>query len=238
MRVVDCEQPPRDLQDRNLIGQCRSERINRRRVDQWNGSAQRALERLALRPSVAEAAECVNSRSSLAAVTLAPRLDTRVSPASGTAAASRDDERRPTAHARDSVEVRQRGALHDDMRRSARMLNDGWQGTQTLRLALEQLTTRQVPGIAAAIVGPGGIKQISCAGVADLSSDRSAMPETVYLWFSMTKIVTATVPLTAPRRDRRLRVRRTASRPLRDLPERYEADDPPAARLPLALRAG
>lgn len=65
----------------------------------------------------------------------------------------------------------------------------------TLRRVLEQVTTRQVPGISAAVVGPGGIEQISSAGVADLSSDRSATPQTLYLWFSMTKIVTATATL-------------------------------------------
>jgi CubicO group peptidase (beta-lactamase class C family) len=64
-----------------------------------------------------------------------------------------------------------------------------------LGLALEQLATRQVPGISAAVVGPGGIDQISSAGVADLAGDRPATPETVYLWFSMTKIVTATAVL-------------------------------------------
>jgi CubicO group peptidase (beta-lactamase class C family) len=64
-----------------------------------------------------------------------------------------------------------------------------------LEIALERLTSRAVPGISAAIVGPDGIQEISSAGMADLSSDRPATPETVYLWFSMTKIVTATAAM-------------------------------------------
>jgi len=60
-----------------------------------------------------------------------------------------------------------------------------------LDLALEQLTSRRVPGVSAAVVGPDGLEQISSAGMADLSSGRPATPETIYLWFSMTKVVTA-----------------------------------------------
>ena len=64
----------------------------------------------------------------------------------------------------------------------------------TLGHALARLTGR-VPGISAAVVGRRGIEQISSAGVADLADNRPATPDTVYLWFSMTKIVTATAVL-------------------------------------------
>jgi CubicO group peptidase (beta-lactamase class C family) len=68
-------------------------------------------------------------------------------------------------------------------------------GRPGLGRALEQLTAEQVPGISAAVVGPEGIREFATAGVADLSSGRPATPETIYLWFSMTKIVTATAVL-------------------------------------------
>jgi CubicO group peptidase (beta-lactamase class C family) len=61
-----------------------------------------------------------------------------------------------------------------------------------LAAVLKRLTDPNVPGISAALVGPGGIEELSSAGVADMSGDRPVTPDTVYLWFSMTKIVTAT----------------------------------------------
>lgn len=60
---------------------------------------------------------------------------------------------------------------------------------------LERLTSRDAVGISAAVVEPGGTARFSSAGVADLSSGRPATPDTVYLWFSMTKIVTATAAM-------------------------------------------
>jgi CubicO group peptidase (beta-lactamase class C family) len=60
-----------------------------------------------------------------------------------------------------------------------------------LTAVLEQLT-RDVPGVSAAVVGSNGVEALSSAGVADISSGRRATPDTIYLWFSMTKIVTAT----------------------------------------------
>jgi CubicO group peptidase (beta-lactamase class C family) len=64
-----------------------------------------------------------------------------------------------------------------------------------LATTLQDLTLREVPGISAAVIGPGGIQQTTSAGVADISSGRSATPDTVYMWFSMTKIVTATATM-------------------------------------------
>ena len=61
-----------------------------------------------------------------------------------------------------------------------------------LRAVLEQLTARDVPGISAAAFKDGGIEAFESAGRADLAREKPATPETVYLWFSMTKIVTAT----------------------------------------------
>lgn len=70
-----------------------------------------------------------------------------------------------------------------------------------LAATLERLTAREVPGISAAVVGPGGLELLSSAGVADISGDRPATPETIYLWFSMTKIVTATAVMQLVERD-------------------------------------
>jgi CubicO group peptidase (beta-lactamase class C family) len=60
---------------------------------------------------------------------------------------------------------------------------------------LEQLTSREVAGVSAAVVRPGGTIDLESAGVADIPSGRPATPDTVFLWFSMTKIVTATAVL-------------------------------------------
>ena len=68
-------------------------------------------------------------------------------------------------------------------------------GDSDLGAVLRRLAAREVPGISAAVIGPGGIEQTSSAGVADISSGRSATADSVYLWFSMTKIVTATATM-------------------------------------------
>jgi CubicO group peptidase (beta-lactamase class C family) len=63
-----------------------------------------------------------------------------------------------------------------------------------LAAVLERLTSRELPGVSAAIVRPGA-EELAGAGVADTSSGSRATPETIYLWFSMTKIVTATAAM-------------------------------------------
>ncbi len=62
-----------------------------------------------------------------------------------------------------------------------------------LESALEVSVGRRVPGLSAALVTEDGVVLSGAAGLADLATPASARPETVYLWFSMTKIVTATV---------------------------------------------
>jgi CubicO group peptidase (beta-lactamase class C family) len=56
-------------------------------------------------------------------------------------------------------------------------------------------TTRNVPGLLAALVTEEGVVWSGAAGVSDLARETPARPDTVYLWFSMTKIVTATAVL-------------------------------------------
>ncbi len=51
---------------------------------------------------------------------------------------------------------------------------------------------RRIPGLSIAIADSGGLRHASASGLADLRGDRPATPETSYLWFSLTKIVTAT----------------------------------------------
>ena len=65
----------------------------------------------------------------------------------------------------------------------------------TLASLLAETTAHDGPGISAAVVGPGGVEEVASAGLADLAGDRPATPDTVYLWFSMTKIVTATAAM-------------------------------------------
>ncbi|HET7480487.1 MAG TPA: serine hydrolase domain-containing protein [Rubrobacteraceae bacterium] len=50
----------------------------------------------------------------------------------------------------------------------------------------------RVPGLSVAVVHPKGVVWKKGFGIADLGSGSPAAPETIYPWFSMTKIVTAT----------------------------------------------
>ena len=60
---------------------------------------------------------------------------------------------------------------------------------------LRAQTGRAVPGIAAAIAGPGGVLDAAACGDADLAAGRPASAGMVCPWFSMTKIVTATMAM-------------------------------------------
>ncbi len=53
----------------------------------------------------------------------------------------------------------------------------------------------RVPGLAIAVVGPDGVRWQRGFGVADLASGTPTTARTPFLWFSMTKIVTATAVL-------------------------------------------
>src|SRR5215212_8161018 len=52
-----------------------------------------------------------------------------------------------------------------------------------------------VPGLSLAVVSRDGVLLAGGWGLADRSANRSAAASTAYLWFSMTKIVTATAAL-------------------------------------------
>ncbi|HET8631926.1 MAG TPA: serine hydrolase [Thermomicrobiales bacterium] len=49
-----------------------------------------------------------------------------------------------------------------------------------------------VPGLSLAVVGPEGTRWAGGAGLADLATGAPATAGTVYPWFSMTKLATAT----------------------------------------------
>jgi CubicO group peptidase (beta-lactamase class C family) len=57
---------------------------------------------------------------------------------------------------------------------------------------LRRLMASRVPGLSVAVVRADGVRWRYGLGLADLATRASATPETIYLWFSMTKIVTAT----------------------------------------------
>ena len=61
--------------------------------------------------------------------------------------------------------------------------------------ALATPVRRSVPGLSAAVVQADRVVWTGAAGLADVASMTPARPQTVYLWFSMTKIVTATAVL-------------------------------------------
>jgi len=60
---------------------------------------------------------------------------------------------------------------------------------------LRQVTRHEVPGIAVAIAGPEGLRETAAAGYADLAAREPASADMVCPWFSMTKIVTASLAM-------------------------------------------
>ncbi len=64
-----------------------------------------------------------------------------------------------------------------------------------LRSELSRLTRSSVPGLAVVVVGGDEIRREESSGLADLESGAPTTPETAHLWFSMTKIVTATAAM-------------------------------------------
>jgi CubicO group peptidase (beta-lactamase class C family) len=60
---------------------------------------------------------------------------------------------------------------------------------------LRKVTDREVPGIAVAVAGPEGLRETAAAGYADLADGEPASADMICPWFSMTKIVTATLAM-------------------------------------------
>lgn len=83
-----------------------------------------------------------------------------------------------------------------------------------------------IPGISIAVAAPDRVLYVGAVGYADLAQRRQARPEDQYLWFSMTKIATATAAIKLHADGRPPRPRRSH----RHLPARLPAA--PEARPP------
>jgi CubicO group peptidase (beta-lactamase class C family) len=80
-----------------------------------------------------------------------------------------------------------------DGRSSARALGDRTATRQTrLDAVLRRLTARKVPGLSVAVMQADGAMTEQAAGFADLAGAKPATLDSAYMWFSMTKIATAT----------------------------------------------
>jgi CubicO group peptidase (beta-lactamase class C family) len=64
-----------------------------------------------------------------------------------------------------------------------------------LEAAIIRRMSGRVPGVSVAVVGRDGVRWMKGFGLADLPSRSPALPDTVYPWYSMTKVVTATAVL-------------------------------------------
>ena len=65
-----------------------------------------------------------------------------------------------------------------------------------LQTAIEDAAARRAPpGLAAAVVTAGGRVEFTISGLADIGALRPVTAQTTFLWFSMTKIVTATAAM-------------------------------------------
>ena len=62
-------------------------------------------------------------------------------------------------------------------------------------IAREMASAANIPGISIAVATPDTILYVGAVGYADLAGPRHARPEDQYLWFSMTKIATATAAM-------------------------------------------
>lgn len=71
-----------------------------------------------------------------------------------------------------------------------------------LGAALDGLAGGSVPGLSAVVMRGDRVIQERASGRADISTGQPAAPDTVYLWFSMTKIVTATAVMQLVERGR------------------------------------
>jgi CubicO group peptidase (beta-lactamase class C family) len=63
------------------------------------------------------------------------------------------------------------------------------------RLAAEMVRAGKLPSVSIAVADPGGLLFSGAVGYADLTIRRRATPDDQYLWFSMTKIATATAAM-------------------------------------------
>jgi CubicO group peptidase (beta-lactamase class C family) len=67
---------------------------------------------------------------------------------------------------------------------------------EALGAVVEETVRRSVPGVSVAVVTGDGKRWLAAGGLADLARGTAARVDTLYLWFSMTKLVTATAAMT------------------------------------------
>jgi CubicO group peptidase (beta-lactamase class C family) len=80
--------------------------------------------------------------------------------------------------------------IHRDERRRGQMHAD------RIRSLVEQVVAAsRIPSLSIAVADPGGVLFSDAVGYADIATRRRATPEDQYLWFSMTKIATATAAM-------------------------------------------
>jgi CubicO group peptidase (beta-lactamase class C family) len=73
---------------------------------------------------------------------------------------------------------------------------DGRLDSERLRPLVEQMAAKaRVPGLSIVVTRGGGPMYVDAVGHADIGAPVAAAPTTRYLWFSMTKVVTATAVL-------------------------------------------
>lgn len=79
---------------------------------------------------------------------------------------------------------------------SVRRCDAGGPRRRRIQAALDEVIRKgDVPGLSAALIRDGRVVWTGASGHADIASGLPARPSTVYLWFSMTKIATATAVL-------------------------------------------
>jgi CubicO group peptidase (beta-lactamase class C family) len=71
-----------------------------------------------------------------------------------------------------------------------------------LDAVLRDLTPQKVPGLSIAVVHRDEVVHEQAAGLAEIATNRPAGLDTIYLWFSMTKMVTATAAMQLIERGR------------------------------------
>jgi CubicO group peptidase (beta-lactamase class C family) len=102
-------------------------------------------------------------------------------------------------------------------------------GLPSLDAALASLAEKQVPGIAGLVYERDGRVARATAGVADVATDAAMTTDTIGLWFSMTKIVTATAAMMLVERGQ-LDLDAEVRTLLREFPEPARGGEQPRVR--------
>ncbi len=102
---------------------------------------------------------------------------------------------------------------------------------QDLALAIEAQIPRHVPGLSVALIDAGGLRWAQGFGLASIAGQRPVTNDTAFLWFSMTKIATATAAMLLVQRGA-LGLADPAAKYLPELAANYS----PAGGTPISVR--